>query len=215
MKSGQVTAICQDKKNRHRYQVYIDDEYAFDVHEDILIKYHLLKGTYIDETMGREVLQAEECQKAYLLALRYLGIRPRTTHQLEQYLVQKGFSEQIASQVSGRCAAQGYLNDETFARQWVAERLRNNPRGKYALRMELKQKGLPQEIIGDALGEVKQEEELEAARKFARKKLRNEALPLDRTKEQKLLAALLRRGFSPAAVQVLRRELRDGRFPLE
>ncbi|WP_019119195.1 RecX family transcriptional regulator [Brevibacillus massiliensis] len=215
MKSGQVTAIYQDKKNRHRYQVYIDDEFAFDVHEDILIKYHLLKGTYIDETVGREVLQAEECHKAYLLALRYLGMRPRTTYQLEQYLVQKGFSEEVASQTSSRCAAQGYLNDETFARQWVAERLRNNPRGKYALRMELKQKGLPHEMIGGALGEVKQEEELEAARKFAEKRLRHEVLPLDRSKEQKLLAALLRRGFTPATVQTLRRELREGRFSPE
>jgi regulatory protein len=210
MKGGPISAVHQDKKNKYRYHIYIDDEFAFSVHEDILVKYNLLKGVEVDEAFCREVLLAEEEHKAYLLALRYLGIRPRTAQQVIKYLQEKGFTPELARDVCRRCEQQGYINDEAFCRQWVSERLRLKHRSPYVLRMELKQRGVAGDIVDEAVGSISREEELEAARILAAKRLKNVEGTPDQETERKLMAMLMRKGFSASVIQTLRREWREG-----
>ncbi|MFY0542701.1 RecX family transcriptional regulator [Brevibacillus sp. H7] len=210
MKSGRISAVHQDTKNKHRYHLYVDDEFAFSVHEDILVKYNLLKGAELDEAFCREILLAEEAHKAYLLALRYLGIRPRTAQQAIKYLQEKGFSPELAQDICERCKQQGYINDEAFSKQWVQERLRLKPRSSYVLRMELKQLGVAGEIVDEAVGSISREQELEAARKLVAKRFRNSDGPPDSETERKLMAMLMRKGFSSSIIQGLRREWREG-----
>jgi regulatory protein len=211
MKSGQITAVHQDHKQKQRYHIDIEHEYAFSVHEDILIKYNLFKGTQIDESFFHEVLVAEEKHRAYLAALRYLGMRPRTRSQVRGYLLDKGFSEQIAAEVCKRCVEQGYLDDQAYARQWVEERQRLKPRSSYMLRMELLQKGLDRETVEEAVSAVSREDELEAARALIEKKLRRLEGRVSPEEEKKLLSMLMRKGFSHSVVQQMRSELRQSR----
>lgn len=209
MKSGIITAVHRDIKQKQRYHIDVEGEYAFSVHEDILVKYNLFKGTELDEAFVREVLMEEEKHKAYLAALRYLGIRPRTTKQLEAYLQEKGYTSQVAEEICRRCQEQGYLDDNVFARQWVEERLRLKPRSAYMLRMELQQRGVEKAIVDDALRGVSQQDELEAARALIAKKRRRIDAPPNPDEERKLLAMLMRKGFSHSVVQQIKGELRQ------
>ena len=81
-----------------------------------------------------------------------------------------------------------------FARAWVENRNTFRPRGKPALRMELRRKGLSDEIIQSVVDAHVPEESLalEAARKYARR-LKDLEWPEFR---QKLGGFLTRRGFS-------------------
>ncbi|WP_255668029.1 regulatory protein RecX [Brevibacillus daliensis] len=212
---GIITAVKKDPKKKFYYRIDINEEYAFDVHEDIFIKYQLTKGKEIDNNFYVEVLQAEEENKAYLSAIRYLGYRPRTAYQLEQYLIDKEFSPGLAEKVTERCTKQGYINDQQFAEKWIEERLRLKPRGSYMLRMELKQKGISSHIIDRALGEVEFEEEVEAARTLLRAKIAKLRGEFDPKIEQKTLQFLIRKGFSHSIVQKLRNEWRSGQLPGE
>jgi regulatory protein len=209
MKSGRITAVHRDSKNKHRYHVDIEGELAFSVHEDILVKYNLLKGSMLDEAFIKEVLLAEEENKAYLLALRYLGIRPRTSFQVKRYLLEKGIPGELADKIVQRCEHQGYVNDKAFSRQWVQERLRLKPRSAYVLRMELQQRGVDSEIADEAVRAVSREDELEAARKLVAKRLRSSNVPPDPDTERKLLVMLMRKGFSGSVLQQIRREWRQ------
>jgi regulatory protein len=209
MKSGRITAVHRDSKHKHRYHIDIEGEHAFSVHEDILVKYNLLKGSVLDESFIGEVLLAEEENKAYLLALRYLGIRPRTSFQVKKYLRDKGFPGELADKITQRCEDQGYVNDQAFSRQWVQERLRLKPRSAYVLRMELQQRGVDSGIADEAVRAVSREDELEAARRLVAKRLRTRDVPPDPDTERKLLAMLMRKGFSGSVLQQIRRELRQ------
>lgn len=209
MKSGTITAVHRDNKQKQRYHIDLDDEYAFSVHEDILVKYNLFKGTEVDEAFYSEVLVAEEKHRAYLNALRYLGIRPRTKSQLHSYLLEKGFLPPVAEEVCDRCQEQGYINDEAFAKQWVDERLRLKPRSPYMLRMELQQRGVDRNIVDDAVRGVSREDELIAARALIEKKARRLEGPPEPEEERKLLSMLMRKGFSHGVVQQIRGELRQ------
>ncbi|KZE53045.1 RecX family transcriptional regulator [Brevibacillus parabrevis] len=211
MKSGQITAVHRDNKQRQRYHIDLDGEYAFTVHEDILVKYNLFKGTDVDESFYCEVLVAEERHKAYLGALRYLGMRPRTRSQLQAYLLDKGFDARVADEICQRCEDHGYIDDEAFAKQWVEERLRLKPRSSYMLRMELAQRGVDKAIAENAVQGVSSEAELEAARALIEKKARRITGAPNPDEERKLLAMLMRKGFSHSIIQQVRTELRQRR----
>lgn len=210
MRSGVITAVHQCKRNKYRYEIYIEDELAFDVHEDILVKYSLLKGMEVDASLYSEVILAEEKHQAFLYALRYIGIRPRTKHQVEKYIISKGYSQERAREACEYCEQKGYLDDSAFARQWVMERLHNKPRGAYAIRYELQQKGVAKEIVQKALQGINQEDEWLGALQLATKKLRGKELPLDAKEEQRVLSYLMRKGFRQSTILQIRQAIRDG-----
>lgn len=212
MRSGVITAVHQNKKNKYSYEIYVEGELAFEVHEDILIKYSLLKGTEIDSNLYEEVLLAEEKNRAFLLALRYIGIRPRSCYQVEIYLVSKGFTKERAVEVRELCEQKGYLNDTAFAKQWVQERMINKSLGSYALRHELQQKGISPQNIQTALQGIDQDDEVFAARKLAIKKCKGAEFPLTLKEEAKLLTYLMRKGFSHSIIQKIKQEARSGRL---
>ncbi|SUP53035.1 Regulatory protein recX [Weissella viridescens] len=57
-----VTKVTQQKRPG-RYNIYLDDEFAIAVDENILIRFDLFKGTEVSDTMLAEVQAAEYEQK--------------------------------------------------------------------------------------------------------------------------------------------------------
>jgi regulatory protein len=84
------------------------------------------------------------------------------------------------------------LNDEEFARYWVENRERFRPRGRFALRYELRQKGIPDTAIEMALQTV---DEADSAYRAAHDRAHRLG-QLDRQAfRQRLVGFLRRRGF--------------------
>ena len=86
-------------------------------------------------------------------AAALLAIRSRTTHELRGRLVMLGYPEGMVDVTLDRLMALGYLDDEAYARAWVAGRDRARPRGSAALRQELLRKGLGRDLVDATLEE--------------------------------------------------------------
>ena len=63
-----------------------------------------------------------------------------------------------------------WLNDEEFARQWVTSRHTGRGLARRALSYELRQRGVADEVVREAVDEVSTEDELAAARELVRKR---------------------------------------------
>jgi len=140
-------------------------------------------------------LQAEDADEmVYQKALHFLSYRPRSSAEVRQNLTKRGFSEVIIEEIFYRLERTGLVNDQEFARAWVENRNTFQPRSRSALRLELRRKGLSEEIIQPVLDEQVDEEALafEAARKYSRRLAGLEWLEF----RQKLSGFLARRGFS-------------------
>jgi regulatory protein len=100
--------------------------------------------------------------------------------------------------------ARGYLDDEAFARHWVATRAARGY-GPARLRAELLARGVPAPLIDAALTGSDETSELERARAVARRRL-PALLRRDRARAAaRLRDHLLRRGFAAAlAARVVR-----------
>lgn len=188
--SGIITMLQMQKRNKERVNVFLDEEYAFAVPLNTALT--LKKGQRLSVAEIEAFKQDGETDLAFQRAVRYLGMRPRSSAEIVAYLKRKEYDEQIVEVVVRRLHEKGYLDDEVFARFWVDNRNRFRPRGAQALRHELRQKGVERETIDTTLEDQDEDEAAWAAveGKIARWE------GLDKFEfEQKLMAFLARRGF--------------------
>jgi SOS response regulatory protein OraA/RecX len=80
-------------------------------------------------------------------ALRFLEPRSRSVAEVRRRLTQAGYRDELVEGAIVRLVDLGMLDDEAFARYWVESRDRAHPRGAIALRRELRQKGVPHDIV--------------------------------------------------------------------
>jgi len=206
--SGIVTSVEVQKKQKHRYNIYIDEQFAFAVHEDVLMKHQLFKGKHVDPQLMAEVLRDDERQQAYLKTIRWLGGRGRTEKEIRLYLRRKEYEDAIIDECIDRLKKERYVNDERLSKQLMEERLTLQGKGKIWVRQELLQKGVAKSIIQETLESVQPEDEEASASALARKRWRTLAKQENRLAAQrKLYAYLARRGYSPSAVKKAVREV--------
>jgi regulatory protein len=180
------------QKNPQRVNIYLDGKFAFGL--AAIVAAWLKPGQELDEEKISSLKAEDDREVIYQKALHFLGFRPRSSAEVRQHLARHAISEPLIDGTISRLQNAGLINDEAFARAWVDNRNTFHPRGKPALKMELRRKGLSDEIIQAVLEEHVNEQALafEAARKYARR-LAGLEWPAFR---QKLGGFLARRGFS-------------------
>jgi regulatory protein len=124
---------------------------------------------------------------------RLLAVRARSRTELRTRLLRRGFNSAAIDQELDRLERLGFIDDQAFARSWVASRGSNAaPRGPALLRAELRQKGIDAELARAAVDEAG---DTGAAAVAARRRgAALSALPY-REFRRRLLTYLLRRGF--------------------
>ena len=188
---AKITALKAQINNSDRVSVFLDGEYAFGLFR--VVAGWLQVGQELDEEKIRQLNQAEAGEKAYQRALNFLSYRVRTESEIRRNLKKHDTPEGVIDEVIDRLRRNKLVDDLHFANTWVENRSEFQPRGRRALQSELRQKGVDQEMIAEALQNLDEGElAYRAAKKNARKYLRFEWPEF----RKKLLAFLARRGFN-------------------
>jgi regulatory protein len=125
--------------------------------------------------------------------LHFISYRPRATAEVQKKLVDQGFSEPVVVETLDRLQRNGLLNDNQFAQAWVENRMTFRPRSRRVMAFELRQKGIVDETIDQALSEKIDEESLAYA--AGQRQVRRLAGLDMREFRTRLGAFLARRGF--------------------
>jgi regulatory protein len=203
---ARITSVELHSGDKQRFIIHLDGEPALIVHEDLLVKYRLLKGEALTAQQVKEIEAEEDRTKAYLEALAYLSRKPRSAKEVHQHLKRKTFPPEWIDSAIQRLHEQGYLNDRLFAKQWTSHRIRSQKKGRLWIRQELAEKGIAKEQIAEAIQEVDEEAEYRNALELARKRWKSDP-PDERKQRQKLMAFLLRRGYPSSIVHRALREV--------
>ena len=203
--SGTLTAMKVQKRNPQRVNIYLDGEYAFGLARITAAWLHI--GQELSDEKIDQLRAQDSHEAAYQKALHFLEFRPRSSAEVRKNLEKHGYEPEVIAQVVERLERSNLVNDEQFAQTWVDNRSEFRPRGRRALSMELRQKGLDDEAIASALAELDEEElAYRAAQKQARKL---QGLPKPDFR-RKLGAFLARRGFGYGIIEpVLERTWND------
>lgn len=156
-----ITKISTQKR-KGRYNIFIDNEYAFSVSERTLAERRLLKGTELSNEDIEEIKKAEADSHAIQLAMSYLSYQPRSVYEVLEYLNKHEISQDASQAAVQNLIELNYLNDNNFARLFIKNNLRVGKDGPRTVDRKLKQKGLAADIIQEALYEIEDEEWVDA-----------------------------------------------------
>jgi regulatory protein len=155
-----------------------------------------------------EVPEADSESVARKILLDQLTGQARSRKELSDKLAKKNVPADIATRLLDRFEEVGLVDDEAFAKSWIASRQPGKGLARRALAQELRRKGIDDEVARDALDETDPADEAAAARALVRKKLRTLSSVDDTTATRRLVGMLARKGYgSGLAFAVVRSEL--------
>ena len=135
-------------------------------------------------------------------ALALLARREHTRAELARKLEAAGFGRDELQPLLDEFEAKNWLSDRRFAESWVADHRAKS--GRVKLAYELRQHGVPDAVIDEVLGENR-DSEVERAQAVWKKKFGTP--PLNAAEKAKQLRFLQSRGFEPALLQTILRNL--------
>ena len=135
-------------------------------------------------------------QIAKEVLLKRLSNAPRTRKELAQDLKNKRIEESIAQDALNRFEELGLINDQAFSENFVQNYHARKKLGKNALRQQLRAKGVSEEIAQEAVAQISQSQEFQAALSLACKKIRSIQSDDPQAQLRKIVGLLARKGYS-------------------
>src|SRR5690625_5174222 len=189
-----ITKITTQRR-KGRYNIYLDDQYAFSVDEALLVKYYLRKGMEISPEMKKKLEKEDQTKKAYQRALAYLSYALRSKKEVQEDLVAHEFEEEVEAVIQ-MLSEQGMINDSEYARSYVRTASNLNRKGPKVIERDLVQKGISQEDIANAMDEYSEELQVENGVKLGKKIIKKSARRSTRQTTQKIQEHLMQKGYT-------------------
>jgi regulatory protein len=153
-----ITALEPQKNDPQRINVYIDYQFAFSISR--FVGAWLKKGEQLDENRIQLLLDKDLYEKALQKALHFIAFQPRSEKEMRAKLAKYGFEEGVIERVLNELIEKRYLDDARFARDWVESRSQSKPRSRRFYLYELKNKGISETAIQQAIETAPEDAEL-------------------------------------------------------
>lgn len=162
------------------------------------------------ENRNRKRPRRLDAEGLWQYAIRILGARAYSTHDLRRKLLGRGGASGTVEQVLSRLEQGGYLNDRRYAEMYASTRLENQGFGRLRVLRDLRQHRVPPAIIDSVIEDLYREtDETSLIEQYLRRKYRGVDLS-DHLTEPRHLAGAYRKlrlaGFSNSnSIRVLKR----------
>lgn len=190
-----LTSI-EPQKRKGRYNVFLDEEFAFGADKETIFNFGLRKNDELSEEKIKEIRDYDEFNLGKKTAYSFLGYKPRTEKELRKKLKEKKISEGNIEKTLNVLKDLKYLDDNQYAKMFLEEKLNNNPAGKRLISIKLAEKGIKKEVIDSVMtSQYSEDKEKKKAKELLTKYLKKVRAKSDMDKKQKCYRYLLSRGF--------------------
>ena len=161
------------------------------------LKLNLIDATItqlpVVEEKNKEIEAADAAKQ---VLLRRLSHAPRTRKELAKDLKDKDISDEVANVALDRFEEVGLINDQALASNYVSSQHERKGLGKNALRQQLRAKGVSDDVALEAISQISDDQEFQAAFALACKKIRSLQKDDAKTQLRKIVGVLARKGYS-------------------
>lgn len=133
---------------------------------------------------------------AHTICLRLLTVRARSRSELAAALTARNVPDDAATRVLDRLTRVGLVDDRAFAADFVSSRRAERGLAGREISRQLRNKGVEDEVIGEALASVDTEAEYRSATELASRKLRSMSRLAPQVQTRRLAGMLARKGYS-------------------
>lgn len=191
-----ITAIEPQKKSPNRVNIYLDGEYTFGLSRFQAAWLNI--GQLLSDEKISKLIHADGLENAYQKALHFISFRPRSVAEVRNNLSKRGIPEILINETIRRLQDNSLLDDISFSKEWVTNRKEFHPRSQMALRIELRQKGVTDDVINLVLDENPDDDSLAL---LAAKKYLHRLKDLNKFEFRKKLSSYLsRKGFGYSSI---------------
>ena len=151
-------------------------------------------------------MKAEQPHKSYTVKeatakmMQYCAYRDRSQKEVEEKLKEMRIIPLACEQIIIELMREDFLNEERFARSFVRGKFRIKKWGRTKIKRELQQREISSPITRLALTEIDESEYLKTLQELSEKKLALIREPNKLKKKKKLTDYLLQKGYEPALV---------------
>lgn len=186
-----ITSITAQVKNSERCNVFVDGEFLFSASLEVVMRNALKVGKEISVTELKAVIIENDKAKALEKAISYISKTLKTKRQVKEYLLKKGYSEDVAYYCIDKLKEYNLIDDANFAKRYVE--CNSKTQGKRLYEYKLMMKGVKKEDIEKGVAQLDVDGKANA-KYVADKYLKNKEI----TKENlsKTYRYLMGKGFS-------------------
>ena len=138
--------------------------------------------------------------RARNVLLHQLARSAKSTSQLRKILEQREIDPEIAEKVIERFTEVGLIDDAAYAETIVNSRRNYKGLAKSAIKRELNEKGVSQELVEEAISGITAEDDFESAKQLATRRFRQMAHLEKEVRTRRLAGYLQRKGYGSNAV---------------
>jgi len=149
-----ITAIRVGKGRGKRVNVFLDGKFTFSLEAEVAVR----EGLQVDQELSASQIEAltrsDHFHRCLNAAVHYLSYRPRSESEIRGRLQRRGFDGDSVEAVIARLKEQGLVDDMAFAQFWKDNRQSFSPHSQWLTRLELRQKGVGDDIIDQVVDAV-------------------------------------------------------------
>ena len=191
-----VITKIEAQKKKGRYNIYLNDAFAFGVDEATVVKYALFKGTELTKVQIKEIQQDDCIQQAYQKALHFLNFKLRSTKEVYEKLEKLEFDDDIINEVLGKLHEQNFINDTFYAESYLNQAKFVTFKGPKSIVFDLQKKGISDKVIQTVLEGYSLKEQLENAIQIAQAYLKGQKRVTTKVAKQKVKVFVMQKGYS-------------------
>lgn len=195
-----ITAIEVQKRFKNRYNVYVNDTFAFGISEETLLHFNLHKGMDLPDELKKHIIHDTAFQKVYTKGLHYLSYALRSEHEVRRKLLDTDEAlndlEELVERAIEKLKEDNYIDDTYYAHAFIQNALTLTPKGTVAIKQALLKKGIEPEIIQNALTEIPVDTEIRVAIETAEKYINRQRYLSKKALVQKTKQFLHQKGFT-------------------
>jgi regulatory protein len=143
----------------------------------------------------------------YMSAQRALMRRAHSISEMKKHLERRAEDKELVPTIIARLRERNYLDDAKYALDYAAQHAKLRRQGRFRITRELRQRGVPDRYIDDALAKVFADTDESALlrTRIERRLSRLRGAPLDQKKTASIYRSLVAAGFSS---ELIRAELK-------
>ena len=205
-----ITKISKQKNRSDKYNVYVDEIFAFGITATNLIKEKIASGDEISKDRLEELKEKSAYTTLLDNALNFLASRPHSQKEVEIYLkkriykkdelrkLDKTQQEKISEKIILHLKKHKYLDDNEFANWFTNQRTKSrSSKGRSIIFNELLAKGIDHEIAKNSVSQISDQLELKNAILLTQKKYSSFKINKEEVSKakQKLITHLYSKGY--------------------
>jgi len=183
------------------YKLTIDDTPDLILHEDLILKFNLLKTRNIEIETIRVIKEQNKTYEAYNCAVQFIGKKLRYVKETKEHLLKNQYAERDIKRAVALLKKQGYLSNDQYARAFVLDRLKLSNDGPIKIKKNLQSKGIEDHIIEHNLSCYTEKVECERIKNVILKQIKTNHNQSKLVVKKKIHTRLVRLGYHPMLIE--------------